>query len=174
MKFFFWNIWLLIVKLHTCFQCWKCTYKIPLHSHSTFVTFTKYYLQVLWTKNDSLVFPLLSDLKGYLPMINAETLVKQISHTYVGTSSHVFLECSLLILCLLSAPSSAPCRLWRSYRGRESVGLKVDFLLKDSCENELSSDNRERCRNCRATQQPVLLAGNNYSMRLRESNVAQN
>lgn len=47
------------------------------------------------------------------------------------------------------------------------MGLKIEFLLQDPCEDELSGDDRERCRQSRATQRPVLLAGNHDSVRLR-------
>lgn len=101
-------------------------------------------------------------------MIYAYT-VAQMSCIYVDASLHVYLQYTLLILCLLPASSFSSCRLSVSCRGRQSVGLKVNFLLKDPCENELCSDNWERCRDSRATQWPVLLAGNHYSLQLRKS-----
>lgn len=48
------------------------------------------------------------------------------------------------------------------------MGLNVNLLLEDACENELGSDNWQRCRNGRATLQPVLLTGHHYSLQLRK------
>lgn len=47
------------------------------------------------------------------------------------------------------------------------MGLKVKFLLQDPCEDELGGDDRERRSQSRATQRPVVLAGDHYSVRLR-------
>lgn len=47
------------------------------------------------------------------------------------------------------------------------MGLEIKFLLQDPCENELCSDDGEGRRHSGATQLPVLLAGNHYSLRLR-------
>lgn len=77
-----------------------------------------------------------------------------------------FLQYTPAVLSLLPAPPSASCRLQIACRGRERVGLKVELLLKDPGENELGSDDWERRRASRATQRPVVLTGNHYSMRL--------
>lgn len=70
-----------------------------------------------------------------------------------------------LVLSLPLGPSSVPCRLGVSCR-RKRVGLKVKSLLQDPREKELGGDNGERCRHGGATQSPVLLAGNHYSLSL--------
>lgn len=83
-------------------------------------------------------------------------------------SDKSFLQYTLVLLSLLPAPSSASCSWQTACSGRECVGLKVKLLLKGPCENELSSDDWERCRESWATQGQVLLAGNHYSVRLKE------
>lgn len=94
-----------------------------------------------------------SHLKGCLQIINTYILV----HTY---------RFPPLMLHLPPAPPSASCRLQTGCRAGETVCLDVNFLLKDSCENELSSDDWERRRDGGAAQRPVLLTGNHHSLRL--------
>lgn len=78
----------------------------------------------------------------------------------------VLIQCTVVVLSLLPAPSPACGRLQSVCGGRESVRLKVNFLLKDPCENELRCDHRVRFRENRPTEQPVLLTGNHDSLRL--------
>lgn len=79
----------------------------------------------------------------------------------------VLIQCTVVVLSLLPAPSPACGRLQSVCGGRESVRLKVNFLLKDPCENELRCDHRVRFRESRPTERPVLLTGNHDSLRLR-------
>lgn len=93
-------------------------------------------------------------------------------YDYVHTDAGFL--CTPSRLYLLPAPAFASCRRKISCWAREHVHLQVNFLLKDSCENELRGDDWESRGDGGATQSPVFLTGNHHSLRLTDSRKTEN